>query len=78
MHPEVKKSTPAKISAIGFIVVIIFGNLWLANAILGTPMPFWVSYGFFSGVVVVVVGGVGLAMVMLNARIDGNKDDSGS
>lgn len=78
MQSEIKKSAPAKISAIGFIVVVIFGNLWLVNAMLGTQVPFWVSYGFFTGVVLVLVGGVGLGYVILNVRAGGNKDDSGS
>ena len=65
-------------SAIGFILLVIFGNLWLVQAMLGVPVPFWVSYGFFTGVVVVLVGGVGLGLVMLNVRPGENKDDSGA
>jgi di/tricarboxylate transporter len=76
VHPDVKKSAPAKISAIGFIIVIVFGNLWLVNALMETATPFWVSYGFFSGVIFVMVGGIGLALLLLSGRVTGDKGGS--
>ncbi len=78
MHSEVKKSAPAKISAIGFIIVIVFGNLWLVNALLSTVTPFWVAYGFFTGVVLVFAGGAGLGYVLLMRQIAGPKAEPGS
>ena len=78
MHPEVKKSAPAKISAIGFIIVVIFGNLWLVNAVLSTVTPFWVAYGFFTGVVLVFAGGAGLGYVLLMRQVSGTKVDPNS
>ena len=78
MHPEVKKSAPAKISAIGFIMVVIFGNLWLVNAVMSTVTPFWVAYGFFTGVVLVFAGGAGLGYVLLMRQVSGTKVDPNS
>jgi hypothetical protein len=78
MHPEVKKSAPVKITAIGFIIVIVFGNLWLVNALMSTVTPFWVAYGFFSGVVLVFAGGAGLGYVLLMRQIIGSKADPGT
>ncbi len=78
MHPEVKKSAPAKISAIGFIIVVIFGNLWLVNAVMSTVTPFWVAYGFFTGVVLVFAGGAGLGYVLLMRQVSGTKVDPNS
>ena len=78
MHPEVKKSAPAKISAIGFIIVVIFGNLWLVNAVMSTATPFWVAYGFFTGVVLVFAGGAGLGYVLLMRQVSGTKVDPNS
>jgi hypothetical protein len=78
LHPEVKKSAPAKISAIGFIIVVIFGNLWLVNAVMSTVTPFWVAYGFFTGVVLVFAGGAGLGYVLLMRQVSGTKADPNS
>ncbi len=78
MHPEVKKSAPAKISAIGFIIVVIFGNLWLVNAVMSTVTPFWVAYGFFTGVVLVFAGGAGLGYVLLMRQVSSTKADPNS
>jgi hypothetical protein len=78
LHPEVKKSAPAKISAIGFIIVVIFGNLWLVNAVMSTVTPFWVAYGFFTGVVLVFAGGAGLGYVLLMRQVSGTKVDPNS
>ena len=78
MHSEVKKSAPVKITAIGFIIVIIFGNLWLVNALMSTITPFWVAYGFFTGVVLVFAGGAGLGYVLLTRQISGPKADPGT
>jgi hypothetical protein len=78
LHPEVKKSAPAKISAIGFIIVVIFGNLWLVNAVMSTVTPFWVAYGFFTGVVLVFAGGAGLGYVLLMRQVSSTKADPNS
>ncbi len=78
MHPEVKKSAPAKITALGFIVVIIFGNLWLVNALMSTVTPFWVAYGFFTGVVLVFTGGAGLGYALIMRQISEPKVEPGT
>lgn len=82
MHPELKKSAPAKISAIGFVLLIIFGNLWLVNTMIQAETPYWVSYGFFTGVVLVLVGGVALTALIfagkLRPRADANGENNGN
>lgn len=70
MHPQLKKSAPAKISAIGFIILIIFGNLWLVDALILKATPVWVSYGFFTGVCIVFVGGIGLMYLLLLNKLN--------
>jgi hypothetical protein len=81
LQPELKKSAPAKISAIGFIVLIVFGNLWLVNALIHVETPYWVSYGFFTGVVLVAVGGIALTALIfagkLSPRIENNGENDG-
>ena len=78
MHPDIKKSAPTKISAVGFIIVIVFGNLWLVNALTSSDTPFWVSYGFFSGVIVVLFGGVSLALLIVSGRLTTSDKDPGA
>lgn len=54
------QSPPAKIVAVGFIIMILLGNLWLVGALLGAQASPWVVTGFALGVVVVFVGAVTL------------------
>lgn len=77
MDPGLKKSAPAKISAIGFILLIIFGNLWLVNALIQSGTPYWVSYGFFIGVIFVMLGGLGLAALKLTRKLTPRPENNG-
>jgi len=51
---------PAKVTAVGFIVVIAFGNFWLAHALFGTVVPEWVGLGFIAGMAAAAFGGIAI------------------
>jgi hypothetical protein len=57
-----QQSLPSRISAIGFIILIIMGNLWLIEALLGGRGQVWVRIGLQMGTVTVLVGAVSLLL----------------
>ena len=60
--PDWLRSPPARISALGFIVLILMGNLWLVGAILGEQSNSWILSGFALGVALVFVGAITLTI----------------
>ena len=59
-RPDWLRSTPARISAAGFIILILMGNLWLVGALLGAQSSPWILTGFALGVASVFVGAITL------------------
>lgn len=52
-----------RVTASGFIMVVIFANLWLARALSGSPvMPVWLASGMVLGLLTAAGGGVGLGL----------------
>jgi hypothetical protein len=54
------RSIPARISAAGFIILIVIGNFWLIEALWGAPGQAWVRTGLQLGTATVFVGAIGL------------------
>jgi uncharacterized membrane protein len=73
MKSALRKSTPARIAALGFIVVVIFGNLRLTYALLGRPVSSWMQNGFALGVCLTLIGAVCLLALGVHLKIQ-NKD----
>ena len=63
MRQELRLSLPARLTALSFIVLIVIGNLWLLEGLLGKSPPRWLQLGFLLGCGGVLVGGVGLGFV---------------
>ena len=55
-----RRSWPARLTAFGFIVVILFGNFLLAELLLGQSLASWATAGMWSGILIVFGGGLGL------------------
>lgn len=55
----------SKITAVGFITLIVSGNIWLARSLLGNVTDQWVGLLAWAGVLMVVFGGVTLAVQRL-------------
>lgn len=68
MDRTLRQSLPARISAIGFIVVVAFGNLWLVRVLLGQAADLWIVVGFVAGIAIALGGGLGLLMLGLYRR----------
>jgi hypothetical protein len=58
-----------RVAAIGFAVLIVFGNLWLANAVMGFAVPVWVWDGFHVGWGVALVGGMVMLVAFVRAQL---------
>lgn len=58
MRKTTRHSMPVRITALGFIFSILFGNLWLVYLLVGGTLPHWIGYGFYLGVVMALGGGV--------------------
>ena len=50
MPDKIRKSILARLIAIGFIYIIVLGNIWFAQGVSGSPTPEWMIYGFFGGI----------------------------
>lgn len=59
-NPTTRQSLPGRVTACGFILFILFGNLWLALALTGSQAPEWLALGFAAGIVLALGGGLGL------------------
>jgi hypothetical protein len=64
-----RKSLPARAAALGFVALIIFGNLWVVYALINAKPPVWISYGFGAGLIVAMVSGVALGALLVYWRI---------
>ncbi len=76
-----RQSLPARVAAVGFIVVIVLGNVWLTYGLTGQTPPVWVAVSFLGGMVIAGCGGLGLAYVAVRAKLlgvapDDAEDDS--
>lgn len=71
MDPNLRKSWPARVTAIGFIIVILAGNAWLCFAMLGIPVHDVVTTAFGLGISTSLLGGIGLVALTLIKRLRG-------
>ncbi len=58
MQAAIRKSWPARLSALGFIAVIVFGNVWLTFGLTHTPIPQWLGVAMAISIGVTLTGGV--------------------
>ena len=62
MHLALRQSFSAKITAIGFIALILFGNFWLSYQLLASSPAVWIQTGFWLSILLVIAGGCGLGI----------------
>lgn len=68
---KLRQSWPARVAAIGFIVLILVGNVWATHLLLGNQIPQWIGYGFAVAIAVSLAGGLGLAALALKRQMSG-------
>lgn len=83
MHPHLRKSVFTKGAALGFCGNLLLGNFWLAFNIAGGESPPWLSKAMFFSTAVVVISGIGMAVVYAGIVMRGDQpyeeaEDEGS
>lgn len=64
-----RKTPFARAVAIGFILIILLGNVWLIYALMGRPAPVWTGLGFLFASGVIAISGVGLLTRLIKSRL---------
>jgi hypothetical protein len=57
MTPKPLQTPAARAGAIGFILLIVVGNLWFVKSLTGEPIPEWMRLVGTVGVVLAFFGG---------------------
>ena len=65
MHISLRRSFSAKITAIGFILFILFGNFRLLHQMTAAVPATWIQNGFTLSLALVAIGGLGLGIQAL-------------
>lgn len=64
MQDSLRKSWPARLSALGFILVVLLGNVWLTFGLTKEPIPTWLGIGMAVAIGLTLLGGVGLVALI--------------
>ena len=62
-----KHSFAKKLTSLGFILMILFGNFWFVDRVFALQPADWKIAGFYTGFTAVVLGGLGLAIDRLRS-----------
>ena len=60
-----RKSFSAKVTAVGFIFFILFGNFYLVPQLTGTAPAAWIPMGFTLSLLLIALGGIGMGLQTL-------------
>lgn len=60
MPEKIRRSWLTKLVAIGFIYIVILGNIWFTRGISGASTPDWMVLAFFFGIVWILCLGVAM------------------
>lgn len=71
LDETLKRSWPARLAAVGFVIVILAGNGWFVYGFTGNQVPDLVSGSFSLGILMSLSGGLGLAALAIKRRISG-------
>ncbi len=65
MRLAIRQSFSAKVTALGFIFFILFGNFYLVPQLTGTTPAAWIQTGFTLSLLLIVLGGIGMGLQTL-------------
>ncbi len=69
MDETIKRSFWSRLSALGFIFLIVVGNIWYAKMIVGEPIGVWIQLSFYLSVGMALVGAVGVTYLLLRQKL---------
>ena len=61
MRSALRRSPPARVVAVCFILIVILGNIWVTYAVVGREPPAWVQMSFPWVILSTLVAGLWLA-----------------
>lgn len=70
MQAAIRKSWPARLSALGFIAVIVLGNVWWTFGLTGKPIPQWLGVAMASSIGLTLFSGVCLMALMVYRKLN--------
>lgn len=73
MQEKIRRSLAAKIVAIGFIILILFGNFLFVKRILGQKEDDWMVIGAWLGLGCVLIGGIALIFNIIKGFMENNE-----
>lgn len=69
MDQALRTSWPTRLAAVGFIIVILAGNGWLAYALLDRDVPELIAAAFALGIGMSLLGGLGMSILIVKRRL---------
>lgn len=75
-NDQLRKSLPAKVTAIGFIGLILLAQFHLVFVITKREGPEWIAYGMQGALILVFLGGIGMLWLRFKGGSDASIDDS--
>lgn len=60
-----RSSVWSKLSALGFIILVILGNIWFIEGLTGREAPKWLQILFLANVLGLLISGLGLGTHIL-------------
>ena len=77
MDPHLRQSPWARLTAVGFIVLILLGNYWFVLVVTAAPVPLWFERAFYGTVIAIGLSGTGLLVrgLLGGGRQYGEGDD---
>lgn len=71
MDSQLRKSIWTRSVALGFVYLILIGNVWVTYLITGGHVPLWMRVAFFIGIFWVTVSAFGVMAVAYLIRSEG-------
>lgn len=71
MDSHLRKSIWTRSVALGFVYLILIGNIWITYHITGSHVPLWMRVAFFIGIFWVTVSAFGVLAVAIQIKSQG-------
>ncbi len=72
MHPELRRSIWTRLVALGFIYLIVLGNIWVTYQVTGEHVPLSLRVAFFLGIFWIVTTAVGVLVHAIQIKKGGS------
>ena len=70
MDRQLLQSSPARVVALSFVLLILLGNYWFALTVIGQPVPSWFPIASRAAMFGAIGGGLWLAAMAVRNWLD--------